>query len=44
MFGKTSLLGECSATETEERGFLAVVPDNIIGNNTSVGGLAYFLA
>ena len=37
MFGKSSLLGECSATGTEERGFLAVVPDMTIlhrGNET----------
>ena len=37
MFGKSSLLGECSATETEERRFLAVVPDMTIlhrGNET----------
>ena len=30
MFGKSSLLGESSATGTEERGFLAVVPDRTI--------------
>ena len=41
MFGKSSLLGECSATETEERWFLAVVPDMTklrICNNTIVSG------